>query len=76
VPQEIDAVQPADAADQVQVVAAPVPAIGANPDLSTTTPQPQARRVVYPIAVPSIPDLITAPPIEPGRAATTAPVEP
>jgi phospholipid-binding lipoprotein MlaA len=76
VPQEIAAVQPADAADQVQVVAAPVPAIGANPDLSTMTPQPQARRVVYPIAVPSIPDLITAPPIEPGRAATTAPVEP
>jgi phospholipid-binding lipoprotein MlaA len=76
VPDKVSATQPGDMGSAAQVTGAPLAASTANVDESTATVQPQARRVVYPVAVPSIPDRIIATSIEPGRAATTAPVEP
>jgi hypothetical protein len=76
VPEEISAALPVNADPAVQVAAAPLPASAGDVGISTAASQLQARRVVYPVAVPSIPDQIAASSIEPGRAATTAPVEP
>jgi phospholipid-binding lipoprotein MlaA len=74
VPEEISAVQPGGADTAIHVAAAQLPTIAANLDEPAVAPQ--ARCVVYPVAVPSIPDRITVSSVETGRAATAAPVEP
>jgi phospholipid-binding lipoprotein MlaA len=75
-PEEITDARPLAADSAVQAAATQPPTLAANPGESSATMQLQARSVVYPLAVPSIPDQITASSIETGRAATTAPVEP